>query len=145
MSFKERVAGMKENHLHYCRRSGMLRPNLPEVTTMDDIPDDLPSGAGKLSEAYPSVWDAYAALGRATAEAGPMDARTRRLVKLALAVGASSEGAVHSHARRAMAEGISDKDLMQVALLAIGTLGLPHAVKAFTWIEDVTAAKPRIG
>ncbi|WP_375263468.1 carboxymuconolactone decarboxylase family protein, partial [Palleronia sp.] len=61
----------------------------------------------------------------------------QRLVKLALAIGAGSEGAVHSHTRRARSEGIEDTALAQVALLAIGPLGLPRAVAAKTWIEDV--------
>jgi AhpD family alkylhydroperoxidase len=100
--------------------------------------DNLPSAAGKVASEYPAVWQAYAALGKATAEAGPLDQRTRRLVKLALSVGASSEGAVHSHTRRAIEEGISKEELKQVALLAIATLGLPQAVKGITWIEDIT-------
>ncbi len=103
--------------------------------------DDLPSGAGDLARAYPAVWQAFAALGQATAEAGPLDARTRRLVKLALAIGAASEGAVHSHTRRAIDEGLSKQELKQVALLAIATLGLPQAVKGLTWIEDITDPK----
>lgn len=100
--------------------------------------EELPSGAGQVARIYPAIWEAYSALGKATAEAGPLDERTRRLVKLALSIGASSEGAVHSHARRAVAEGISKQELKQVALLAIATLGLPQAVKGLTWIEDIT-------
>jgi AhpD family alkylhydroperoxidase len=103
--------------------------------------EELPSGAGELARAYPAVWQAFAALGQATAEAGPLDARTRRLVKLALSIGADSEGAVHSHTRRAVEEGLSKEELKQVALLAIATLGLPQAVKGLTWIEDVTDPK----
>ena len=122
----------------------LKRDDKRKVTTMDG-PDELPSAAGKLADNYPSVWQAYAALGRATAEAGPIDARTRRLVKLALAIGASSEGAVHSHARRALDEGVTAKELMQVALLAIGTLGLPQAVKGLTWIEDIIDTKQLAG
>ena len=100
--------------------------------------EELPSGAGEVARAYHAVWDAYAALGKATAEAGPLDQKTRRLVKLALSIGASSEGAVHSHTRRAIEEGVSKDQLKQVALLAIATLGLPQAVKGLTWIEDIT-------
>lgn len=99
---------------------------------------DLPSGAGQVAEQYPDVWDAYAELGRTCAESGPLDARTRRLVKLALAVGARSEGAVHSHARRALEEGETAEALKQVAMLSIPTLGLPRGVAALTWIEDIT-------
>jgi alkylhydroperoxidase/carboxymuconolactone decarboxylase family protein YurZ len=103
--------------------------------------EELPSGTAKVARAYPAVWEAYAVLGNATAEAGPLDERTRRLVKLALAIGVSSEGAVHSHTRRALEEGLSKAELKQIALLAIPTVGLPQAVKALTWIEDITDPK----
>ncbi len=99
---------------------------------------DLPGAAGDLAKRHPSIWSAYADLGAATAGAGDLTERERRLVKLALAIGAGSEGAVHSHARRGLAEGVAERDLHQVALLAIGPLGLPRAVAAGTWISDVT-------
>lgn len=99
---------------------------------------DLPAGASRVAERHAAVWQAYERLGAACSEAGPMDGRTRRLVKLALAIGAVSEGAVHSHVRRALAEGASREELEHVALLAIPTLGFPRAVAALTWIEDIT-------
>ena len=105
---------------------------------MAEAPEDLPSGASEIAQTYPAIWTAYAALGKACAEAGPLDERTRRLVKLALAVGALSEGTVHSHTRRALADGLAPEELKQVALLAIPTLGFPQGVKALTWIEDIT-------
>jgi len=98
---------------------------------------DMPSAAGALAERHPDIWAAYSELGRAAADAGPLTDRERRLVKLALAVGAGSEGAVHSHARRGQSEGVEPEALHQVALLAIGPLGLPRAVAARTWIGDV--------
>lgn len=102
-------------------------------------PKSMPGAAGDLAEQYPDVWKAYSALGKATAECGPLSAREKRLVKLALAIGGGSEGAVHSHTRRAKGEGIEPAALAQVALLAIGPLGLPRAVAAKTWIEDIEA------
>lgn len=106
---------------------------------MGEKVENLPSGAGDVAKAYPAVWEAYAGLGKACAEAGPLDQRTIRLVKLALAIGGLSEGAVHSHARRGLGEGLTAEELQQVALLAIPTLGFPQGVKALTWIKDVTA------
>jgi alkylhydroperoxidase/carboxymuconolactone decarboxylase family protein YurZ len=102
---------------------------------------ELPSGAQRVAQRHPKVWAAYETLGAAVAEAGPLDAKTRRLVKLALAIGCSSEGAVHSHVRRAVAEGIKPEELRQVMLLAIPTLGLPTAVKALTWIDDILGSE----
>jgi alkylhydroperoxidase/carboxymuconolactone decarboxylase family protein YurZ len=100
---------------------------------MTDLP---PSRAGELAKLSPEVWSAYAGLGKAVAESGPLDAQTRRLLKLALAIGARSEGATHSHTRQALEEGQSPEALRQVALLAITTLGFPAAVAGLSWIED---------
>ena len=97
----------------------------------------LPSWAGKVAEDHKAAWEAYEAFGKACAEAGPLDGRTRRLVKLALAIGRGSEGAVHSHVRRAFDEGLSAEELRHVALLAAPTLGFPAAVAALSWIGDL--------
>jgi len=97
----------------------------------------LQSGAAQLAKQHPQIWAAYETLGAACAEAGPLDARTRRLVKLALAVASESEGAVHSHTRRGADEGLAKDELLHVALLAIPSIGLAKATAAMTWIEDI--------
>ena len=99
--------------------------------------ETLPARAGRLAEEHPAVWSAYQEFGKACSEAGPLDGRTRMLVKLALAVGRGSEGAVHSHVRRSLAAGLSADELRHVALLAAPTLGFSAAVAALTWIEDL--------
>ena len=96
-----------------------------------------PSGAGVFAEQFPEAWDAYQALGKACAESGPLDARSRRLIKLALAIGARSEGAVHSHARQGTEQGLTPEELRQVAALAITTLGFPAAMAGLCWINDI--------
>jgi alkylhydroperoxidase/carboxymuconolactone decarboxylase family protein YurZ len=94
--------------------------------------DTLPAKAGEIAAAHPELWTAYSALGKACVEAGPIGGETLRLVKLALAIGAGSEGAVHSHARRALDEGISKEAIKQVGLLAVPTLGFPRAIAALS-------------
>ena len=106
----------------------------------DATKTELPPAPGRLATRHPKVWHAYAELGERCAEAGPLDPRVRRLVKLALAIGMGSEGAVHSHVRRALAEGIGREALEHVMLLAIPLIGLPAAVRAMTWIEDLADA-----
>ena len=98
---------------------------------------DLPAGAALLARRFPEIWDSYAGLGERCAKAGPLDAHTRHLVKIALAAGASSEGAVHSHVRRGLAEGLTKEEIRHVAVLAIPTLGLPGAVRTMTWMDDI--------
>ena len=98
--------------------------------------DELPSIVQATAEQYPQVWDAYNDLGRAAAEAGPLDAKTERLVKLAIAVGASLEGAVRSHTRRGLAAELTKDEMKHVALLGITTVGWPTAIAGFSWIVD---------
>jgi alkylhydroperoxidase/carboxymuconolactone decarboxylase family protein YurZ len=105
--------------------------------------EKLPSGAAKIANKYPDVWAAYQQLGGVCARSGPLDARTLRLVKLAIAVGAESEGAVHSHVRRGLGEGLSADELLHVSLLAIPSIGLAKAVAAMTWIEDILQREKR--
>lgn len=99
--------------------------------------ENLPPVVQELASRYPDVWEAYGQLGDAVSAAGPLDAKTERLVKLALAIGAGRQGAVHSHARRALKAGWSTEELRQVALLGITTLGWSAAVAAYCWINDV--------
>ncbi|NGM70202.1 carboxymuconolactone decarboxylase family protein [Natronolimnobius sp. AArcel1] len=105
---------------------------------LEDPATELPATAGTLAEEYPDVWDAYADLGEACAESGPIDDETKRLVKLGMAVAAQSEGAVHSHTRRALEEDVPPETLRQVAVLAIPTAGFPQAMAALSWITDIT-------
>jgi alkylhydroperoxidase/carboxymuconolactone decarboxylase family protein YurZ len=98
----------------------------------------LPGAAQLMARQYPEVWEAFQRLGEASSGAGPLDARTRRLIHLALAIASGSEGATHSHARRATAEGVSSEELEHVGMLAITTIGWSQAIKGLTWIRDIT-------
>lgn len=100
------------------------------------IEETLPQVVEQLAERHPKVWEAYNQLGRAAAEAGPLSQQTQRLVKLAIAVGGRLEGAVRSHVRRGLREGLTVEQIRHVALLAITTAGWPSAVAAVSWIED---------
>jgi len=86
---------------------------------------------------FPKLGQAWDLLGEAGSE-GPLDPRTARLLKLAIAIGAGREGAVHASARKALAMGIPAAEMEQVVALAAGTLGLPATVAAHRWILDVT-------
>ena len=111
---------------------------------LSDAPEvPVPNMAGRIAREQPEVWKAFQKLGQATSDAGPLDERTKRLVNLALAIGADSEGATHSHVRRALSEGLSRDEVEHVAYLAITTLGWPRAARGLAWIRDVTEAERR--
>jgi 4-carboxymuconolactone decarboxylase len=84
---------------------------------------------------YPKLAQAWELLSDA-GQAGPLDEKTVRLVKLAIAIGAMREGAVHSNVRKARAMGISEGELGQVVALAASTLGMPSTVAVFSWVND---------
>ncbi len=105
-----------------------------------------PKWITEFEEKHPAVWQSFRKLGEACHETGPLDERTRRLVKLALAVGFRHEGAVHSAVRNAVKSGITREEIEHVVILAITTMGWPNAYAAMTWVDDAFAnrgAKPR--
>src|SRR5262245_11861996 len=88
---------------------------------------------------FPKLGKAWELLGEAGEEAGPLDAKTQRLVKLAVAIGTRQEGAVHSGVRKALAAGASEAELEQVVALAASLIGLPRSVAALGWVREEAA------
>lgn len=98
--------------------------------------ETLPPSVANFRGKHAAVWDAFANLGEKCHESGPLDEKTRRLVKLAMAVAFRHEGAVHSAVRNALRSGVSREEIEHVAILAITTIGWPASNAAITWIED---------
>lgn len=101
----------------------------------------IPGWYKEQKERYPGVLDAYEKLGAECQGAGPLDAKTRTLAKLAIAVGAGLEGAVHSHVRRSLEIGATIDDCRHVVLLATTTIGFPAMMAALSWVEDIANQK----
>ena len=106
---------------------------------MSELPKP-PRTYEEFTARHPKLKDAWDRIGEAGNE-GPLDEKTRRLVKLAVAVGAQREGAAHSSVRKGLAQGLTREEMEQVIALAAGTIGLPAAAAAFTWIRDVVGKK----
>jgi alkylhydroperoxidase/carboxymuconolactone decarboxylase family protein YurZ len=101
----------------------------------------LPSPYKRFSKKHPELNEQYEKLALACHEAGPLDEKSRRLVKLGIAIGRQSEGAIKSHARRAIEKGASVEEVRHAALLAMTTMGFPGMIAAVEWIEEVIEAK----
>ena len=100
----------------------------------------IPGWYNEQRKKHPDVFRAYEDLGEACQKAGPLEARTRALVKLAIADGSRLEGAVHSHVRRSLEAGASIDECRHVVLLATTTIGFPAMMAALSWVEDVAKA-----
>lgn len=101
-----------------------------------------PSAHQAFVKRYPKLGQAWDLTAQAGAE-GPLDERTLRLVKLGVALGALREGAVHSAVRKAVAVGVSPREIDQVIALAASTLGFPATVAVDTWVRDLPAGRSR--
>jgi|SRR5579862_7829381 len=97
----------------------------------------LPKRFTAFMEKYPKIGKAYSELGDAVADAGPLDPKTRALVKLGLAIGAGLEGGTHSQARKALDAGATPEELRHAALQALTTIGFPSMMKGLALVEDV--------
>ena len=104
---------------------------------MSRMKTDPPKKYREFVGRYPKLAEAWDAIHEAGAR-GPLDEKTQRLVKLAVAIGGLREGAVHASARKALDMDITAEEMEQVVALAAGTLGMPATVAAFTWVRDVT-------
>jgi 4-carboxymuconolactone decarboxylase len=103
-----------------------------------------PAEYWQLKQRYPGYFDAVEALGAAARQAGPLDEKTTQLVQLGAAAAVRSEGAVHSHARRALAAGATAEEVRHALISITSTIGFPSARAALSWADDVLG-KPRAG
>lgn len=97
----------------------------------------LPEIYERFTDEYRGIEEAYQNLGAAVHEAGPLDDRSRCLVKLGIAIGAESEGAIRSHVRKAFDSGISRQEIEHSILLSLTTVGFPRMIAALQWSREV--------
>ncbi|MDD1775553.1 MAG: carboxymuconolactone decarboxylase family protein [Methanobacterium sp.] len=101
-------------------------------------------GSNKLPPHYISIKERFgdygkilADLGQNVKDMGPLDNKTCELIQLGAAATLRSEGAVHSHARRAVEAGASPEEVYQSIILLTSTIGFPNVAAAISWIDDI--------
>lgn len=90
---------------------------------------------------YKGVVKALDTLGKTTKAAGPLNKKMSELIQLAAAAAIRSEGAVHSHARRALAAGVKPEEIRHAIVLLTSTVGFPTVSAALSWADDVLERK----
>jgi AhpD family alkylhydroperoxidase len=98
--------------------------------------EELPKHFTAFVEKYPKVWDAHQKLTEACAECGPLDRKTRELIKIAISATAGQETALKRHAIMAIQEGATEEEIYQSILLLATTVGFPRASAAIKWAES---------
>lgn len=101
----------------------------------------LPKKFEEFKNKYPDIFDAYEKLGESVHTAGPLDEKTRALIKIGLSAGAQLEGALHSHVRKALEAGVTKEEIYHTILLALPTIGFPSMMAALSWADDILQNK----
>lgn len=97
----------------------------------------LPQNYVQFRSRHKKLATALDNLGKAVRDEGPLDEKSAQLIQLAAAASIRSEGAVHSHCRRALEAGASSDEIRHAILLLTSTLGFPAMMAALSWVEDV--------
>ncbi len=107
-----------------------------------EILDGLRQPTRDLRGHIPAVFEGYAALSAAVFVDGALDARTKELIALAIAVAKQCDGCMASHARGAARRGATAEEVAEalgVAILMNGGPGTVHAPRAFAAYEEFAA------
>jgi 4-carboxymuconolactone decarboxylase len=97
----------------------------------------LPDIYKGFQQRFPEIAKTYDELAVKCHGWGLLEEKTRRLIKLGIAIGLNSEGGVRSHARRALDEGITADELRHAVILALTTTGFPTMIAAMKWVDEV--------
>lgn len=90
-----------------------------------------------LLQKFGVVMEKHQDFGTAIREAGPIDEKNSQLIQLAAAAATRSEGAVHSHVRRALEAGASHDEIYHAIILLTSTTGFPAVAAALSWAKDI--------
>ncbi|HEX9474124.1 MAG TPA: carboxymuconolactone decarboxylase family protein [Steroidobacteraceae bacterium] len=91
----------------------------------------------QLKSQHADFINALEALGSAVRRAGPLDEKVAQLVQLGAAAAIRSEGAVHSHVRRALELGVPADEIRHALISVTSTIGFPTVSAALSWADDV--------
>jgi alkylhydroperoxidase/carboxymuconolactone decarboxylase family protein YurZ len=102
----------------------------------------LPFSYKRFKKEFSEIEKEYDRLAKKCHISGPLDEKMRRLIKLGIAIGSESEGAIKSHARRAMAIGVTPDEIRHAVLLGLTTIGFPKMIAALNWVHQAFEEGP---
>ena len=113
-----------------------------------EVQEALREPARALQRAIPHVYQGYLQLHSAVFDDGALDARTKQLMALAIAVSKQCDGCIADHARGAAQRGATEEEVAEALGVAIamnggpGTVHGPRAFAAYSeFAGDAAAAK----
>lgn len=102
---------------------------------------EMPNHYESLKQRFPKTMAAIENLGSTVRDEGPLEKKVGHLVQLVAAAVSNSEGAVHSHTRRALEAGATADEIYHALLILVSTVGFPKVAAAISWADDVIQEK----
>lgn len=75
-------------------------------------------------------------LGKIARKAGPLSEKILHLIQLSAAATIRSEGAVHSHVRRANEAGATKEEIYHALISLTSTIGFPNVAASLSWAQE---------
>ncbi|MEE4639175.1 MAG: carboxymuconolactone decarboxylase family protein [Wenzhouxiangella sp.] len=98
--------------------------------------NDIPKTFVRFTDRFPELAEAHRQVGSAVDSAGPLDEKTRALVKLGFCAGAGLQSALKSHVRRGIEKGLTREEIEHAVVLGMNSVGFPATVAAWQWAQN---------
>jgi AhpD family alkylhydroperoxidase len=89
----------------------------------------------EFKKRFPDLWEAYVWYRDASDHQGPLDLKTRELIKVGVSAALGREGGLVAHITRARKSGASEEEILQAILISGPLAGMPGALAAFRMIK----------
>ena len=89
----------------------------------------------EFQTSFPGVWRAYEGFREACDQQGPLDAKARELIKMAISVALGRHCGLIAHRDHCRAYGVTEKEIAQAVLLAASLAGFPGTLAAFRVLQ----------
>lgn len=108
-----------------------------DITNSDTIKNNL----AYFTKNHPDIYAAYQEFGKLTHEAGgPLDEKTRWLIKVALSTEGQNTYALRTHILKALKAGCTLQEIEHAILLVAPTCGFPKMMEGLLVLREVSAS-----
>jgi len=90
----------------------------------------------EFEKLFPETWKAYTYFRDTCDHEGPIDPKTRELIKIGIEVARKRHGGLIAHLTRAQEAGAKKSEIYQAILLATPLIGLPDVLDAFHFVRE---------
>jgi AhpD family alkylhydroperoxidase len=100
--------------------------------------EDIHKIFSEFKEEFPEIHAKQESLGKEVHEkGGPLDGKSRWLIKIAISAACNHKRALETHIRKARAAGINEDEIKHALLLLIPTAGFPAFMKSYAVLKSI--------